>query len=183
VSSEDWENVINGIIGLVLTIVLIIAGMAFCKYTLDAMTENLISRSDFYSAKGINGTHNLVVLDSTGNELQGSFSGKASYFLVLGSGSVKGSVSTGDVIQFEWIVPTGKSQIIEVPYSVVLWDFNDEYTQPTFEFNFTQTHLEMYIDKHTEIINFNTLFTEAEAITMHTTRERYIEEVQSKLKK
>ncbi len=180
---DFWEGCLAPFLGLVFIAAAIVSVGYLCKSTLDDAASRQTSYVDFYTAKGITGPHRLVVLDPTGNELQGKFSGSVSYFLVVGGGSVEGSVQTGDVIQFEWVIPTGKSQIIEVPYSMVIWDFDDKYETPTFEFNFSQSHLEGILSKNTEIINFNSVFSDASAITIHTTRTQYIQDVQSKIKK
>lgn len=143
---------------------------SFCK----SLAESQTTYEKYYQSIGVTGDHDLVVLNPSETQIEGSISGSGSFFLFMGGASFDGAVSSGSVIQFEWVIPTGKSQIVEVPYDMIVWDFNDRYTSPTFEFNFLQSHLSRSLNKGTETLNFNTIFEQAETITIHCTKAQYV---------
>jgi hypothetical protein len=136
----------------------------------------MVTTEQYYTERGITGMHPLAVLNLQNGPI-GSFSGSAGYFLFMGTGSVEGQIQPGTMVQIEWVVPSGMSQNISVPYDFILWDFSEEYVNPSFEFNFTQEWLSEYINKSTELINYNSIFEHAAAITIHTTRDQYVHDI------
>ncbi|KKS93782.1 MAG: hypothetical protein UW68_C0016G0013 [Candidatus Collierbacteria bacterium GW2011_GWB1_44_6] len=176
-----YENVVQPLVGLVLSIVFIVVILIGMLSFFKSVDESYISYSDLYAKYGVLGEHDMAVLDPSGNELSGQVSGGGSFFLVFGGGTFQGQVQTGDVVQFRWVVPSGLSTVVEVPYRNILWDYQAKYVNPTFEFNFTQEQMNGSVYKDTEIGNFNDLFNVAPTITIHITWERFVEEIQSKI--
>ena len=155
-----------------LTCYLLVSCGKFIKEDADSM----IPFEQYYAEQGIMGTHPLSVLNLKDGPI-GNISGSAGYFLFMGAGSVEGQIQPGTSVQIEWIVPSGMTQNISLSYEMILWDFSDEYVSPSFEFNFTQDFLSDYVNKETEIINYNSVFERAEAITVHCTRTQYDHDV------
>ncbi len=177
------DDILHALIGLAVMIgfgVLIFFGI---KSFSEEITKDLITHAEYYKGKGVLGPHELSVIDPTKNQISGSLSGSAGYFLILGGGEFKGEVHSSSFIEFMWTTPDGLDQVVDIPYFMVKWDLDDRNTTPTFEFNFTQNHLNSSLNKYVELINFNQLFEKAEAITIHCTSTLFFQDVESKISK
>jgi len=175
------ENILPPLIMIALLAIPIALISLLARAAHDAHEEAYTNRQDLYTTRGILGEHELIVIDPAVNEMSGSVSGSGGYMLFMGAGSFEGSVRTQDMIQFEWLIPTGDTQITSVPYGMIIWDFSDENTTPSFEFVFSSEYLDSDIRRDVEIINYNPLFDEIEAIIIHTTRDQYNRDVSSKI--
>ncbi len=178
-----YEEYIEPLLGLVVFVLIILAIGFVCNGIMKLSFADLVPTSQFYDNVGISGSHNFAVLDSTGSEVNGDIHGQTAFFLFVGAGSIDGQFHQGDVVQIKWVTPDGLTQIASVPYSMIKWDYDSAYTSPYFEFNFSQAHLNQMISNTTELINYNTVFPNADAITIHCTYDQYYQDIESKIAK
>jgi hypothetical protein len=178
-----WDDLVQPILVAIIWGVLLFLGIwgLIMYLAWNADTQGYTTLQSFYAREDVLDRHSITHSPSNTTQPEGSISGQANFFLFLGDGNIKASYGNSDVLKFNWISPDGYETSSIVSYQSIKWNIIDDSNEPpSFEFVFLDSHLESYFFKNgdrvresLQLINYNSVFEEAEGVIIHISREDY----------